>query len=89
MKYCVDFDGTLCINGKPNTALIMQLKSLQAAGHIVSLFTARKGARLKEAVIFCRRYGLIFHEVIGGKPMADFYIDDRAISIMRKGNIEG
>lgn len=84
MRYCVDFDGTLCANGKPNFNLIQQMRGLQAQGHQVILFTSRKGKRLNEAVTFCRRYGLIFNEVIGGKPVADFYIDDKAISVIRR-----
>ena len=84
MKYCVDFDGTLCANGKPNINLIQQLRSIQAQGSIVVLFTSRKGKRLNEAVAFCRRYGLVFNEVIGGKPVVDFYIDDKAISVIRR-----
>lgn len=82
MKYCVDFDGTLCANGKPNINLIRQMRSIQTQGNIVVLFTSRKGKRLSEAVAFCRRYGLVFNEVIGGKPVADFYIDDKAIPVI-------
>lgn len=83
MKYCVDFDGTLCADGKPNINLIQQMRGLQAQGHTVILFTSRKGKRLNEAVQFCRRHGLIFNEVVGGKPVADFYIDDKAILVRR------
>lgn len=84
MRYCVDFDGTLCDAGKPNIKLIQQLRSLQATGHSIILFTSRKGKRVQEAVQFCRRYGLMFNEVVGGKPVADYYIDDKAICVARR-----
>ncbi len=81
VRYCVDFDGTLCASGKPNIGLIMQMRSVQAQGHSVILFTSRTGKRLHEAVAFCRKYGLVFNEVIGGKPLADYYIDDKAVPV--------
>lgn len=80
MVYCVDFDGTLCIDGKPNYGLFATMRGLQMQGNAVVLFTSRTGQRLKEAVIFCRNNGLVFQNVIGGKPIADFYIDDKAIN---------
>lgn len=55
MIYCVDFDGTLCIDNEANTGLIMTCRALQA-------------------------HGLVFNNVIGGKPIADYYIDDKAIN---------
>ena len=81
MTHMVDFDGTLCKDGRPNIPLINDLRNLQAQGHMVVLFTSRVGQRLKDAVQFCSKYGLFFNGVIGGKPVADFYIDDRAIPV--------
>lgn len=80
MIYCVDFDGTLFVNNEANIGLIMTCKALQAHGHAVVLFTSRTGERLREAVRLCRQHGLVFQNVIGGKPIADFYIDDKAIN---------
>jgi len=79
MKYLVDFDGTLCLNGKPNILLFNDMRALQTQGNVVILYTSRTGERLKEAVLFCRKNGLIFNGIIGGKPIADFYIDDKAV----------
>lgn len=83
MKYLVDFDGTISLNGNPNHRLIMSLRNLQLQGHTVVLYTSRTGKSLQEAVTFCRRHGLVFNGVIGGKPVADFYIDDKAINPVR------
>lgn len=80
MVYCVDFDGTLCVNGKPNLFLISLLRRMQVEGNVIALFTSRTGKRLNEAVQFCAKYGLRFNNVIGGKPIADVYIDDKAVN---------
>lgn len=84
MRICVDFDGTLCLEGKPNIALINQMRNAQTQGHSIILFTSRTGKRLAEAVRFCGRYGLFFNQVAGGKPVADYYIDDKAINPFRR-----
>lgn len=80
MRYAVDFDGTISINGKPNNDLINWLRSMQLQGHEVILFTSRTGQRVSEAVSFCAKHGLRFNGVIGGKPLCDYYIDDKAIN---------
>lgn len=83
MRYLVDFDGTICIDGKPNLSLIVSLKNLQMQGHQIVLYTSRTGKRVQEAAVFCRKYGLLLNGAIGGKPVADFYIDDKAINPFR------
>ncbi len=93
MIIAVDFDGTLCINGNPNTALIKKLKQAQHNGNIVILWTCRERDRLAEAVMFLRRNGFIPNfvnqnapEVIARwghdsrKVFADAYIDDKCIT---------
>ena len=83
----VDFDGTLCKQawpeiGEENKILIEHLKEQQAAG-----------ARLKEAVEWCKAHGLTFDTVNANLPElidlykndcrkinADIYIDDKAVN---------
>lgn len=95
----VDFDGTLCTNawpgiGDPNESLIAYLKTVQAAGDKLILWTCRNGRALVEAVEWCAAQGLIFdginenlREIIdanGGdtrKVFADIYIDDKCIDV--------
>lgn len=55
MIYAVDFDGTLCANkwpeiGESNLPLINFLKTAQAAGHKVILYTMREGELLDDAL---------------------------------------
>lgn len=94
--YAVDFDGTLCENkfpeiGSPNIKLINHLIELRRQGDKVILWTCRVGERLKNAVEWCKSYGLEFDainenlssqiEKWGGetrKVFADVYIDDKA-----------
>lgn len=91
MIIAVDFDDTIRINGKPNIQLIEKLNINRARGDILIFNTCRQGKRLKDAVSFCSKYGLIFHAIndnvsyvvrrFGYNPRkiyADIYIDDKA-----------
>lgn len=95
----VDFDGTLCENkwpeiGMPNEELIEYLKKRQTNGEKLILWTSRNEEQTKEAVEWCKKYGLVFDavndnlpeivEAFGGncrKIFANEYIDDRNRSI--------
>lgn len=97
----VDFDGTLCENmypeiGKPNGALIDELKVRKNNGAKIILWTCRVGDQLEQAIDWCRDHGLIFDAVnqnlpeivesFGGdcrKVFAHEYIDDRNVDISR------
>lgn len=92
----VDFDGTLCENkwpeiGAPKWNTIQTLVAAQAAGARLVLWTNRVGARLREAVEWCRNRELEFDAVNENLPeikaafttdcrkvYADIYLDDRA-----------
>jgi FMN phosphatase YigB (HAD superfamily) len=89
--YCFDLDGTLCEteksnyeNSKPNFDRIAKVNDLIIKGHRVIIFTARGSTSgfdwtelTKDQL---RIWGVLHHELILGKPAADFYIDDKAIS---------
>lgn len=95
----IDFDGCLCKNqwpaiGEPNTQAIEAAKRERAEGAALILWTCREGARLRDAVDFCRMYGLEFDAVnenlpevserFGGdcrKVSATEYWDDRAVKV--------
>lgn len=80
MTFAVDFDGTIRFkDGKPNMLLIQKLRGLQSTGNVVILHTSRTGKALNDAVLYSAKYGLRFSAVYGGKPIADYYIDDKAI----------
>lgn len=97
--YAVDFDGTLH-NGKypeigePNEELIEFLKRTQAAGDKVILWSCRCGKKLKKAVKWCEKQGLVFDVINKNtkenikkfktdsrKIFANYYVDDRNLKI--------
>lgn len=91
-----DFDGTLCENkwpeiGDPNKELIDYLKSEKSNGTKLILWTCRTAEKLKNAIDWCKEYGLEFDAVNKNvkeaiklfgedtrKVFANEYIDDRA-----------
>ena len=95
----VDFDGTIVENaypkiGKPLLFAFEILKKLQQEGYTLILWTYRSGARLEEAVAFCKKNGIEFYainksypeevytESLSRKIQADIFIDDRNIGGM-------
>lgn len=80
--------------GKPLLFAFDTLIKLQNEGHTLILWTYRSGAKLQEAVAFCKDNGLEFYAVnksypeeefdpsISRKINADVFIDDRNIGGM-------
>lgn len=95
MIIAVDFDGTIVEHrypeiGKERPFAIDTLRRLQSEGHILVLWTIRRGERLAAAVEFCEKRGLRFNAVnrnygapddepFCGKVYADIYVDDRNV----------
>lgn len=95
MIIAVDFDGTIVEHrypdiGRERPFAIDTLSRLQSQGHIIILWTIRRGEYLKAAVEFCESKGLRFNAVnrnygisedvcFTGKVCADIYIDDRNV----------
>lgn len=89
MTYCFDIDGTLCSNtdgayadAEPFPDRIAHVNRLFDEGHRITLFTARGTTTgidwrpLTEQQM--RAWGVLYHELILGKPEADVFIDDKA-----------
>lgn len=88
--YCFDIDGTLCAQeekdyskARPIRKRIQRVNSLFEEGHRIVLFSARgskSGLDWRDlTLVQLEEWGVNFHELILGKPHADFYIDDKAI----------
>jgi hydroxymethylpyrimidine pyrophosphatase-like HAD family hydrolase len=92
----VDFDGTIVEDaypkiGKPQLFAFETLKKLQEDGHRLILWTYRSGAKLDEAVAFCKANGIYFYAInnsfpeeeytndVSRKINADIFVDDRNI----------
>lgn len=92
----VDFDKTLSLNapypdvGEPNIKLIKWLNNQRIEyGAKLILWTCREDKPLKDAVEFCKKYGLTFDAVNENLPeigfdcrkiVASMYIDDLAVN---------
>lgn len=88
--YCFDLDGTLCEtngsdynNSRPKGDRIEQVNQLLINGNRIIIFTARGSTsgldwrELTENQL--EEWGIRHHQVIFGKPSADYYVDDKAI----------
>lgn len=75
---------------KPKLDRIEKINKLYDEGHIIKYFTARGMGRFNSRVLAQKEFyyltynqlkswGCKFHELILGKPSADYYIDDKAI----------
>jgi hypothetical protein len=88
--YCFDIDGTLCSQeptdymlATPYEERIRRVNELFDQGHVIKLFTARGSKSGVDWSVATKTqilsWGLRHHELILGKPHADFYIDDKAV----------
>lgn len=80
--------------GRPRYDILNWVKELKSRGHKIILWTCRENMRLVNAIVWCADQGLFFDaindnleehkQLFGGnsrKVLADYYIDDKAISI--------
>jgi len=91
--FCFDIDGVIMSlipgndysQAQPITETVDLINGLYKAGHQIIIFTARgyvTGIDWSETTQGqLRSCGLQYHQLIFGKPAADFYIDDRMASL--------
>ena len=91
MIYCFDLDGTICtlaganyLNAEPRPDLIKSVRELSASGDNIIIYTAR-GTKtgidwgpITESQL--KKWKVPYDELIFGKPDADLYVDDKAVS---------
>lgn len=92
-RIVVDMDGVIATLtarndyrlAEPLTDNIRVINRLAAAGNTIVVFTARGSATGLDWSELTRdqlrRWGVAHHELILGKPPADFYVDDRGVSL--------
>jgi len=89
--YCFDIDGTICFTPESNyhlsTPIIERIRvvnQLFESGHEIHFFTARGAAtgidwrELTERQL--KDWGVKYQKLIMGKPHADLFVDDKAVS---------
>jgi ribonucleotide monophosphatase NagD (HAD superfamily) len=84
----VDLDGVLCTEetflerplAKPIAGAREALQKLRAAGHIVVIYTARGWGEQRVTKQWLADHGFEYDGLHMGKPVADIWIDDRAIA---------
>lgn len=90
-NYCFDLDGTLCTNSdgdyetaQPFNERIRMVNLLYDSGNRILIFTARGSTTGIDWRLITEnqliKWNVKYHELIFGKPFADFYIDDKALS---------
>ena len=90
--YCFDIDGTICSISVEDYSLaspfqnrIKQINTLHKEGNKIIFHTARgflTGEDHSELTINqLKSWGVNYHEIVFGKPAADYYIDDKSKDI--------
>ena len=82
-KFAIDFDGVLWDGEEIREDIAEKIAQLREDGHKVYLWTARQGDLKQKCMEIIEEAGIQFDELPEGylKIGADYYIDDRAISI--------
>lgn len=88
MRLIVDLDGTICSEektysrslAKPNKGAKETLNSLYNDGHTIIIYSARTWMEYEMTADWLKKNGIKYHQLILGKPVGDYWIDDRAIA---------
>lgn len=92
MIYCFDIDGVLCDDmvgnyekSTPRKDIINKINQLYDEGNTIKMFTGRGSKTGIDWREFTEKqlksWGVKYHELIFGKPVADVFIDDKAVNI--------
>lgn len=87
MILSIDLDGTICTEektferalAKPIPGAREALQTLVNAGHTVVIYSARSWSELRMTEAWLKANEIPYHGLHLGKPVADVFIDDRAI----------
>ena len=87
MRLVIDIDGTICEEkptfekslAKVNEGAVETINYLYNKGVFIILYTARGWAEYSMTVNWLNTHNIKFDTLICGKPIYDYWIDDRAI----------
>ena len=96
MRLVIDIDGTICTEerqfsrplAKPIFKAAETINRLKDDGHTIILYSARTWAEYEMTVEWLSKYEIKYDQLILGKPIGDFWIDDRAIEFSSWEKIE-
>jgi uncharacterized HAD superfamily protein len=87
--FAVDMDGTLtksvcwtveeCLNAEPNQKVVDKVNSLKNCYIIIN--TARVDELIPATIVWLKKHNVKYHGINNQKIPADYYIDDKNISI--------
>lgn len=84
----IDLDGVICSEertferslAKLLPGALESLKALNAAGHVIVIWTARGWSEYRVTFEWLSSQGIPFDQLVMGKPIFDVFIDDRAVA---------
>ena len=88
MQLIVDLDGTICTEEKtfsrsmatPLQGARETLKKLKDHGHTIIIYSARSWNEFEMTIKWLNDNKIPYDQVILGKPIGDYWIDDRAVN---------
>tara|TARA_Y100000310_G_scaffold292112_1_gene320601 strand:+ start:592 stop:897 length:306 start_codon:yes stop_codon:yes gene_type:complete len=95
MRLIIDLDGTICTEektfsrtlAKPIRGAKEALCKLRDAEHTIIIYSARSWNEYEMTEDWLRRHKIPFDQLVMGKPVGDYWIDDRAIKFERWENV--
>jgi len=87
--FVVDIDGILCnvvshtqySVAKPNNIVVQKVRDLHVRGHKIILYTSRHEIDREVSEKWLRDNAIPYTQLVMDKPQADYYIDDKFISV--------
>lgn len=88
LRIVIDLDGTILeerneqerAKARPLAGAVEAVNALYEMGHTIVIYTARTYRELELTVNQLKRFGVRYHHLVLGKPTADIFVDDRAVS---------
>ena len=95
-KFVFDIDGTICDEGpaqermfsKPKNETIKLINKLYHEGHTIIIYTARGWDQYKLTTHWLNENKVNYHTIMCGKPIYDYWIDDRCVNVKDLDNFK-
>jgi len=95
MQLIIDLDGTICTEektfsralAKPLEGAVEKINRLFELGHTIIIYTARTWMEYEMTAHWLQKHEIKYHQLMMGKPIGDYWIDDRALHFNGWDNI--